>query len=537
MQPLNWTLPRPLDMRWSPWILLSATVLLIIAPTYVRMWGTLWSEEAYEYGAMMAGIFWWLVWKGRAALHAPDARPAPGAGSALMVLGLLVYYIGRSQSIAVFELGSHLPVLMGVVLVIGGWTALRRLWFAFVFLCFMIPLPGFVLVAMTSQLKDWVSVLAEALLYQAGYPIARDGVVITIGQYPMLVADACSGLNSIYTLTAMGLLYMHLSHSPGRVRNALLLLAIVPMAFLANLVRVILLMLLTYHVGYDAGQGFMHGASGILLFVVALTGLMGLDALLRRVPGLRPAAEAPAAEPAPVPVPPAGASMPTRDAGPMWIAVGAVALAAVFSHALRPEPADRPAVSLAEAIPATFGTWRIDPDVAPLAPTPDVQANLDRIYDEIVSRTYVDAAGRRVMLVMAYGGDQSDSLKAHRQEVCYTAQGFTVRDVRTQLVGFGTTEVPLVRMHALHVSRSEPVSYWFTMGDTVALGRLERLWVQVRYGLQGRVPDGLLVRVSTVDDDPRRSYALQDDFLRQLAAAVPEATRRRLGMGSRSSGL
>jgi EpsI family protein len=213
-----------------------------------------------------------------------------------------------------------------------------------------------------------------------------------------------------------------------------------------------------------------------------------------------------------------------------WVAAVAMLAVAALSQFARPVamPAATP---LAQSLPERFGSWRVDPDHAPIAPTPNVQEDLDRIYDEIVSRTYVDDTGRRVMLVLAYGGDQSDSMKAHRQEVCYTAQGFEVRNVvSTRLALDGGHTAPVVRMHARKGARSEPVSYWLTMGEHIVLGRAERLLVQIRYGLTGRIPDGLLVRVSSLDADAQAAYATQDDFVRQLIGVVSPEVRKRLGV-------
>jgi exosortase B len=289
----------PLQRHWP----LAGGLLLLAVPTLVRMWGTVWNEEAYEYGAMMFMIACWLLWRHRDVLAAVVAgvqadgsrrepQPAAVSGLVLLVLGGLMYYIGRSQNMALFEMGALLPLVIGSLMLLAGWAAVRSQWFALLFLAFAVPLPGFIIVAMTGRLKDVVSLVASWVLYEAGYPIARDGVMITIGQYPMLVADACSGMHSLFSLTAMGLLYMHLTYTPDRLRNGLVLAAIIPMAIVANIVRVMVLMLLTYHYGYEAGQGYLHSASGVVLFVVALTGLVAFDSLLRR---LRPGAVQPGA--------------------------------------------------------------------------------------------------------------------------------------------------------------------------------------------------------------------------------------------------
>jgi len=279
--------PLPALMAWAPLVL---GVLALLLPTYLRLNGTLWNDEAYEHGIIVTAVFWWLAWRKREELAVLPTAGAPGAGGIVLFIGLFLYFVGRTQNLPLFEVTAHIPILAGVLLLVWGPAALRALWFPLLFLVFMIPLPGFVLVAMTSRLKQYVSVAAETLLYHAGYPIARDGVVISIGPYRMLVADACSGLNSIYSLAALGVLYMHLTFRKSWLRNSVLLAAIVPIACVANVVRVMVLILITYHFGDEAGQGFLHSTSGVLLFVFALLTLMGLDELMKRV--LRPSGSA-----------------------------------------------------------------------------------------------------------------------------------------------------------------------------------------------------------------------------------------------------
>ena len=161
-------------------------------------------------------------------------------------------------------------MLVGVVLVLGGYKALRALWFPIFFLSFLVPLPGFFVDAITGSLKNYVSRLAEIALYTIGYPIARNGVVLTIGPYQLLVADACSGLHSIYSLGAVGVLYVYLMKHPSWLRNAILIASMLPIAFIANVLRVLVLVLVTYDLGDEAGQGFLHGLAGMILFVIAL---------------------------------------------------------------------------------------------------------------------------------------------------------------------------------------------------------------------------------------------------------------------------
>ncbi len=217
------------------------------------------------------------------------------------------------------------------------------------------------------------------------------------------------------------------------------------------------------------------------------------------------------------------------------LAGAAMVLSAGAALALKPSRVhqDTAAFDLEGVIPRSFGNWIIDPSIVPIAPAPDVQAKLDRLYTQVVSRTYVNARGERVMLVVAYGGDQSDALKAHRQEVCYAAQGFEIRNVVHGNLRIGERTIPVTRMLAVRGTRSEPVTYWFTMGDRVVLGRLERLVVQLRFGFSGRIPDGTLVRVSSLSTEPTRAFKAHQDFISALVGGMrADEVHRLLGSSS-----
>jgi EpsI family protein len=212
------------------------------------------------------------------------------------------------------------------------------------------------------------------------------------------------------------------------------------------------------------------------------------------------------------------------------LAGAAMVLAAGAALALKPSRVhpDTAAFDLEGVIPHSFGGWIIDPSIVPIVPAPDVQAKLERLYSQIVSRTYVDARGERVMLVVAYGGEQSDALKAHRQEVCYAAQGFEIRNVLNENLRFSEKTIPVTRMLAVRGPRSEPVTYWFTMGDRVVLGRLERLVVQLKFGLSGRIPDGMLVRVSSISSNPAEAFSGQEEFISALLQGMRRGDVHRL---------
>ena len=263
-----------------PWAPIIAGLVALYGPTLYDLNRTLWNQEEHAHGPLIVLVVAWLCWSKRQELAAVEKKPATVAGGILIAFGLLLYIVGRSQAVIMFEVGSLIPVLAGLVLFCRGARALRTLAFPLFFILFMIPLPGAVIDNVTGPLKQYVSVIAENVLYVAGYPIARMGVVLSIGQYQLLVADACSGLNSMFSLSAVGLLYLYLMKYPGVWRNGILLAAMLPIAFVANICRVLVLILITYYFGDAAGQGFLHGFAGIALFVIALTLLFSLDSLL-----------------------------------------------------------------------------------------------------------------------------------------------------------------------------------------------------------------------------------------------------------------
>jgi exosortase B len=285
------TFTQKLPSRISPelalWWPVLFGLLAMYVPTYYNLASTLWKTEEQAHGPLILIVVLYLIWRQRDHLLATAIKARPVLGSLILLFGLLLYVVGRSQDIFMFDIGSQIPVLIGILLITRGVPALKALWFPLFFIVFMIPLPSFIIDVVTGPLKQHVSELAETILYQVGYPIARNGVTLTIGQYQLLVADACSGLNSIFSLSALGLLYLYISQHKSWLRNGIIIATIIPIAFSANVIRVIVITLVTYYFGDEAGQGFVHGFAGIVLFIVALTLIMGVDSLLQYANRLR----------------------------------------------------------------------------------------------------------------------------------------------------------------------------------------------------------------------------------------------------------
>ncbi len=192
-----------------------------------------------------------------------------------------------------------------------------------------------------------------------------------------------------------------------------------------------------------------------------------------------------------------------------------------------------PAFSLEAMVPKRFGDWREEPQRVVQVVNPQTQQVLDKLYSQMLSRTYVNDKGYRIMLSLVYGSDQRGSLQAHKPEACYPAQGFTLRKMEASPLVTPFGEIPAQRLFTTLGPREEPVTYWFTVGDTAVRGKLQKRLVDLRYGLTGRIPDGMLFRVSSIDPDQSRANHMQDQFVNQLLQAVSPAERKRLsGLGA-----
>ena len=273
---------RPGRAVLLPWLVFGLGLAALYIPTLHDLFTTLWVSDDQGHGPIVLGIACWLIWRRWPALmDTTTARPTPLAGWPLLLLSVALYTLGRSQGIWIFEVGSAIGVVAAAVLILRGFGHLRLVAFALFFMFFMIPLPGAVVDALTQPMKMAVSYMAEQVLHTAGYPISRSGVILQIGPYQLLVADACAGLHTLFTLEALGLLYLNIVRSASLFRNVALAILIVPISFTANVIRVIVLTLVTYHFGDEAGQGFLHGFAGMVLFLSALSLIIAVDSMLR----------------------------------------------------------------------------------------------------------------------------------------------------------------------------------------------------------------------------------------------------------------
>ncbi len=268
-------LGRALAQHW----LLALGVLALVLPTLYGVATENWSTEQGAHGPIVMATALWLFWRRwtevKALAEPGDTRIALAA---FLVVAPL-YAVARIINVIEVEGFMMYGLLLITAYWLVGFRPLRAMWFPIIYMMFIFPPPDSIVAMVTQPLKIAISRSAIDLLYPLGYPIAGSGVMIVIGQYQLLIAAACAGLNSLISLSAIGLFYIYIRHNANWRYAMLLMLAIVPVAILANFIRVIALILITHHLGDEAAQGFLHTFSGITMFLFSVLGIFAVDAL------------------------------------------------------------------------------------------------------------------------------------------------------------------------------------------------------------------------------------------------------------------
>lgn len=267
----------------GPVLALGAAALAL--PTLVNVAQQSWSTEQGAHGPIVLITGLWLISRNWQAARAVARPGSPALTAVLLALLLPLYAFARITDIVEIEGAAMYGSLLVAAYGLWGGAALRQLWFPLVYLLFVFPPPDTLFAMLTQPLKIAISQTAVSILHGLGYPVAGSGVTIQIGPYEMLVAAACAGLNSLISLTALGLFYTYMRHSANLRYMALLVVFILPIAAFANLVRVLILLLITYYAGEAAGQGFLHEIAGLTMFLVALLCIFALEGVSEPVRG------------------------------------------------------------------------------------------------------------------------------------------------------------------------------------------------------------------------------------------------------------
>ena len=274
--------PRTLlSLIKAHWPLLLGFGFLAV-PTIIRLAQQVWPMEIGAHGPIVLATGIWLLFHIRAELTALASEPPVLLAGLGFVIAVALYAFGRPYDLLALEAAGVYLFFLATALVILGLRPMRANMFPFLYLAFLVPVPGWILDQVTAPLRMFVSAVSTGALELAGYPIDRQGIVIFIAQYRLLVEDACSGMNSLIGLVAVMLFYIYIIHRASIRYTLALGAAIVPIAVIVNIVRVMALILLTYYAGDEVAQGFLHVTTGIVLFAAALGLTILLDKLLRR---------------------------------------------------------------------------------------------------------------------------------------------------------------------------------------------------------------------------------------------------------------
>lgn len=259
--------------------LLAIGVGAVVLPTLYGVATQNWTTEQGAHGPIVLATALWLFWR---RWHEVRSLASPGDTRIALLAALVVgptYILARIINVIEVEGFMMYGLLLITAYWMVGWRPMRAMWFPIIYMLFIFPPPDTVVAMVTQPLKIAISKAAIGLLYEFGYPIAGSGVMIIISQYQLLIAAACAGLNSLISLSAIGLFYIYIRHNANWRYALLLMLAIVPVAIFANFVRVLALILITYYLGDEAAQGFLHTFSGITMFLFSVLGIFAVDAL------------------------------------------------------------------------------------------------------------------------------------------------------------------------------------------------------------------------------------------------------------------
>jgi len=237
----------------------------------------------YTHAYFILPLSLWFVWRKRTQLKKILTLPQDThfIFLVLLVLGIFMFIVGWRFDYLSLTAGSIIPTLLGLIGFLYGKKTARVLLFPIGYLCLMIPPPLGILDAITIPMRYGISSIAAGILKSFHYPVIREGLLIYFGRQEIYMGAPCSGFRSLITMISLGLAYTYIINET-RKHKIILLCSVIPLALFGNLLRVLSLCLVTYYFGSEAGQGFFHGFSGILVFIIITLGLLGIESYLKR---------------------------------------------------------------------------------------------------------------------------------------------------------------------------------------------------------------------------------------------------------------
>lgn len=260
-------------------------VAVLYAPVFYSLYNIRWDTLDYTHAFFILPLSLWLVWRKRRELkeisEEADLNKRNTLSLFALLVGILMFVFGWRQDYIFVQTLSLIPLLFGLAGYLYGARMTKALSFPILYLLLLVPPPFGILDSITLPMRYGISALTEKILFFLNYPISREGLMLKIGYADIFMGEPCSGFRSLITMFSLVLVYVYISKG-GLFKKIILTSLIIPMALLGNLIRVITLCLITFYFGEEVGQGFFHNFSGILIFIITLSGLMGTESILDR---------------------------------------------------------------------------------------------------------------------------------------------------------------------------------------------------------------------------------------------------------------
>lgn len=253
-----------------------------VLPGLVRQW---WNEDEYSHGFLIPLISGALVWMNRKRLAATPMSTSY-AGLAVIGVAALTYVTGIVGADLFLQRVSMVLMVAGAVLFTVGWAMFHALLFPLAYLLLMIPLPGIIFNSIAFPLQLFAAQIASGTMSMCAVPVFREGNVMHLAAATLDVEEACSGIRSLISLTALGTLYAYLTETRLLAR-VLIIALVVPIAIAANVLRVTLTGLLAHYVSVETAMDVFHTAGGFVVLALAAAILFSVGGLLRKIGVLR----------------------------------------------------------------------------------------------------------------------------------------------------------------------------------------------------------------------------------------------------------
>jgi len=507
--------------------------VLLYTPVFYQLYGGRWKTSDYTHAYFILPIFLWLVWRKRVILKELFHNSKSGntvVSFITLIIGLCLFIFGWYYDYIFLTSLSFIPVLYGLVRYLYGREVIKVLTFPILYLALIPPIPIGIIDNITLPLRYGVSIATEGILKTFHYPIGREGLLLSIGDNELFMGQPCSGFRTIISMLSLALVYVYISKG-SLFKKALLSSSIIPLSVFSNFIRVVVLCLVTYYFGETVGQGFFHGFSGTLTFMIPIIGLFGLEYLLGKYmkQPKKPALNFTQLKKHPVCTQSSDISYTTLKNHPPfssftgyftnnlkhtkgWVMVAALLIAVIYCFTgTRAKYVSNDVLSQLE-IPLELNGWQGKDTEQEYS----LEENKYNFISNVFDREYVNKDGKNLYWLILDAGN------FHNPKVCSNGAGFTVKDLNNaHFPLFNRT----LTAHCLYVEKdtdSYLLVYWMCIDKNIVdwTGqKIKELW----HSLTNKKKAGLMIRF----DIPCREDAIEDalnlakEFMTDVHQTIP----------------